>query len=65
MSKAPATARVEKLAASVPETAAMTGLSRSGIYNLLTSGKLRSVTVGSRRLIPMSAIRELIGEPQG
>ena len=40
----------------------MVGLSRSRIYQLIGSGELRSIKVGRRRLVPMSAISELLGE---
>ncbi|MET9067188.1 helix-turn-helix domain-containing protein [Streptosporangium sandarakinum] len=36
------------------------GLSRSVIYELMRSGRLRSVKEGRTRLIPASAIREYI-----
>jgi excisionase family DNA binding protein len=35
-------------------------MSRSGIYEQIRSGRLRSVTQGRRRLIPASAIAEYI-----
>lgn len=47
----------------ISDAAKMTGLSRSRIYELMNEGKLRSVHVGRRRLIPVSSLRELIGEP--
>jgi excisionase family DNA binding protein len=49
-------AHADRLAVNPQETADITGLSRSTVYNLINSGQLRSVCVGSRRLIPMSAI---------
>jgi excisionase family DNA binding protein len=36
------------------------GLSRTTVYALLASGKLRSVTVGRRRFVPSDAIDEFI-----
>ena len=50
------------LSVSILDAAKMTGLSRSSIYELLNDGRLRSVLIGKRRLIPTSALRELIGE---
>jgi excisionase family DNA binding protein len=35
-------------------------ISRSTLYNLMDSGELRSVRVGSRRLVPASAIAAYI-----
>lgn len=36
------------------------GLSRSTVYNLIAQGKLRSVLVAGRRLIPADAAEELL-----
>jgi hypothetical protein len=36
------------------------GLSRSSLYNLIGEGKLRSVLVAGRRLIPADALRDLV-----
>lgn len=41
---------------SVKGTAQLLGVSRATVYNLLSSGELESVKIGSRRLIPRSAI---------
>jgi excisionase family DNA binding protein len=51
-----------RLAVNPAEAVRLTGLSRSTIYNLLGSGELPSVTVGRRRLIPVSALKKLVGE---
>jgi excisionase family DNA binding protein len=44
----------------VHETMAVLSLSRSVIYELIRSGRLRSVTQGRARLIPASAITEYV-----
>jgi excisionase family DNA binding protein len=44
---------------SVQEAADRLGVSRSTIYNKLKAGEISSVTIGSRRLIPMTEIRRL------
>ena len=44
---------------SVREAAEMTSLGRTALYQALGSGRVRSVTVGRRRLISSSTIREL------
>ena len=44
----------------VPEAMAVLSLSRSVIYELIRSGRLRSVTEGRARLIPATAIAEYI-----
>ena len=54
--------QVKRAAISPDEAALMVGLSRSRIYQLIGSGELRSIKVGRRRLVPMSAISELLGE---
>ena len=46
----------EKRLISVAETQHCLGLSRSKIYELLSSGDLPSVKIGRRRLIPAVAI---------
>jgi excisionase family DNA binding protein len=44
---------------SVVEAAARLGVSRSTLYNKLRTGEIKSVTIGSRRLIPTSEVRRL------
>lgn len=42
------------------------GLGRNKIYNLLTEGKLKSIKIGRRYLIPVTAIDEFLqleGDP--
>ncbi|MEV6375462.1 helix-turn-helix domain-containing protein [Micromonospora musae] len=53
---APITPRVLR----VEEAARALGIGRSLAYDLIRSGRLRSFKVGSRRLIPASAIDEAI-----
>ncbi len=59
MSKSPANA-AEKRALRVNEFCAAYGLSRSTVYKLIAAGKLRTVLVGKRRLIPVDAAESLI-----
>ena len=47
---------------SVDEAAAMLGLGRSRMYAELGAGRLRSIQVGRRRLIPTAAIAAFISE---
>jgi excisionase family DNA binding protein len=47
---------------SVDEAAAALALGRSLTYGEITAGRLRSVKVGRRRLIPARAIAEYISE---
>lgn len=44
----------------VPEAMQVLSLSRTVIYELIRSGRLRSVTQGRARLIPASAIAEYV-----
>jgi len=38
------------------------GISRTAIYELIKSGKLKTVKIGRRRLVPVEAIEELVAE---
>lgn len=51
---------IEPLAVSVEETARLTGLGRTFLFALLKDGRLRSLKVGRRRLVPIEAIQELM-----
>jgi excisionase family DNA binding protein len=44
----------------VPEAMRLLSLSRTVIYELIRSGRLRSVTQGRTRLIPATAIAEYV-----
>jgi excisionase family DNA binding protein len=45
---------------SIQDVALRTGLSRSKLYTEMAAGRLRSVKVGSRRLIPESALVDYV-----
>lgn len=45
---------------SVNEAASSLGIGRSAVYGLLSSGALRSLRIGDRRLVPTGAIRSYI-----
>jgi excisionase family DNA binding protein len=47
---------------SVDEAALMLGVGRSTMYELLETGRVRSVKVGSRRLIPVTALNDFLAE---
>jgi excisionase family DNA binding protein len=51
-----------QLVASVGDAAKMLGLSRSTIYRLIALGRLKTVKIGSRRIVPMGAIHALLSE---
>lgn len=44
---------------------ALGGIARSSVYRAIQAGRIQSVTVGSRRLIPESEIARLAGQPTG
>jgi len=44
---------------SIPEAAVALGLSRSALYNLIGSGRVRVVRLGRRVVIPSSVIAEV------
>lgn len=48
------------IAASIPESARIVGVSRSLIYKMLNEGRLPSVKIGRRRVIPIEALRAFI-----
>jgi excisionase family DNA binding protein len=52
--------RSDKQLYRIPETMTVLSLSRSVIYELIRSGRLRSVTQGRARLIPVSVIAEYV-----
>ncbi len=61
MSKSPAIA-AEKRALHVNEFCAAYGVSRSTAYKLIAAGKLKTILIGKRRLIPVDAAEALLGE---
>jgi excisionase family DNA binding protein len=50
----------DKLMHDVGEAAEQTGLGRSTLYELMRSGRLGSVKVGSRRLIPAAELQRFV-----
>ncbi len=55
----------DKLAYSVREFAAASGLSKSTVYQLVSSRKLPSIILGGKRLIPYDAARQVINSATG
>jgi excisionase family DNA binding protein len=51
----------ERRAFSIRETERAVNLSRATLYRLIAAGKLTTVKVGARRLVPVSAINALLG----
>jgi excisionase family DNA binding protein len=52
----------ERRAYSIRETERAVNLSRATIYRLIAAGKLTTVKVGARRLVPIAAIDALLTE---
>jgi excisionase family DNA binding protein len=55
-------ALTERRALRVNEFCQLYGLSRATAYKLMAAGKLRTVLVGGRRLVPVDAAEALIAE---
>ena len=53
--------QIERLAFSVAEAKAATGLGITNLYQLMSDGTLPYRKVGKRRLIPADALRRLVG----
>jgi excisionase family DNA binding protein len=45
---------------SIPQTCHLLGVGRSSLYQMMASGRVRSVKIGRRRLIPREAIDEFV-----
>ncbi len=50
----------ERRALSIKEAAEACGLSRATMYRLLNDGKLTTIKVGARRLVPVTSIDALL-----
>jgi excisionase family DNA binding protein len=51
-------------ALSIREAARTCGLSRATLYRLITNGKLATLKIGARRLVPVVAIDALLSGAQ-
>jgi excisionase family DNA binding protein len=51
---------VQKGTVSITRAVMFTSLSRSALYDLMQTGKLRYTKIGRRRLIPMSELERLL-----
>jgi excisionase family DNA binding protein len=49
---------------SIPAAAAALSIGRTAVYSEIQSGRLRSLKVGRRRLVPASALAAYIGQPR-
>ena len=53
---------MEPLAVSVKEAARIVGLSRSRLYELISSGQIEARKVGTRTIIPTESLRALVAD---
>jgi len=51
---------VERRALSIPEAARTCGLSRATLYRLIADGKLTTLKIGARRLVPVGSLDALL-----
>jgi excisionase family DNA binding protein len=58
----PTTHEENRRALSIIETAQACSLSRATLYRLIAAGKLATIKVGSRRLVPIAALDTLLRE---
>lgn len=53
---------IERGALSVEEAAKYLSLGRTKMFELIRKGELQTIKIGRRRLVPLSALRRLLGE---
>lgn len=47
----------------IPEAAFLLGISRSGVYDLISAGSLLRIKIGRRTLIPAAEIERIVALP--
>jgi len=55
----------EKYLCSIRETISLMGMGRTSVYGLINDGSLKSVKIGSRRLVRIDSIIALIDQMSG
>lgn len=55
---------MERLTYSVAEAADVLGISRASAYNLVRSGEIPSLTLGTRIVIPRHVVADMLRLPQ-
>jgi excisionase family DNA binding protein len=50
----------DSITTSIANASRLTSLSRTTIYKLIQSGRLPTVKIGRRRLVPLTAIKNLL-----
>ena len=51
---------MERILISIREATEMLGIGRTTIYRLIAEGRLETVKIGSRRLVKVESLREII-----
>ena len=51
---------MKKLVYSVDECASVLGVSRSHVYRLVNDGRIKSIEIGNRKVIPISSLEDLL-----
>jgi excisionase family DNA binding protein len=49
-------------AVTIPEAVKLTGVGRTSLYLMIASGKIASVKIGKRRLIPRAELRRVLAD---
>ena len=57
--EAQAVSPIPRLAYSIAESEALSGLSRSSLYRLIAAGKLKTIQHGRRRIVPRAELERL------
>ncbi len=47
------------------EASSLLGVGRGGVYGLIRSGRLRSIRIGRKIIIPASALQEFLDQTEG
>ena len=53
---------LKPVSVTIEEAKRLTGLGRTTLYALMAEGKLKTTTIGRRRLVLYSSIEKLVGE---
>ena len=56
--------KLEKLAYEINEAARVSGLSRTTLYELMKAGRLKTVLVAGRRLVPAENLKALLNQDE-
>jgi excisionase family DNA binding protein len=54
----------QRITLSIGEAASRLGVSKTTLWSLVRGGQIRSISLGRRRLIPVTALDQWVGEPE-